>query len=404
MGVLQELLGAEEPLFSLALRQLEMASGHGGRDARLIADIAVKAREGIVALGLDPKDTTARELFAALMARVENDNRRFTARLNVRDLADVASIASGLVDFIRQADIPLRCWAIKRAAAKRLLKAVPPRGLMKELGYRSIDSMLKHESIDALMVATRFTEDEKWDARYMAHLSHFTASDFETRDVALVALNEKYSTVISPHIASRLHNVVHSKEMGVVGLVTVGGERKGYTIIHLVFLLHYIAEVRSYTSFFKLRQVDKDFGELLACTLANDAPLDVQVAGHTIHWRVIHRFFGSVYNGEHPELFEPHIQPEDIVWSRAEHMLEKIDPDMGFWVGKDYVGTVKDGLAISFNLLDVCLAYSTSASYESFFAGNFRDCLWNELLARYLGARSLQDYVLQRLDRTDFLP
>lgn len=400
MGVLQELLGAEEPLFSLALRQLETASGHDGRDARLVADIAVKVREGTISLGLDPQDTTARELFAALMARAERDDRRLATRLGSEYWMDISSVAK----LIKQANIPIGAWVLKRAAAKRLLKSVPPRGLMKALGYRSIDSMLKHEPIDSLMVAARFTEDEKWNARYMTHLSNFTGSDFETRDICMTVLNEKYSVAVASAIAAKMHNVVHSKEMGVVGLLANGHHKKGDVIVSLVFILHYIAEVQSYTSFFKLRQVDKDFGSLLVHLLVDDVPLDADIAGHAIHWRVVHRFFGSHYAGDHPELFEPHIQPEDLMWRRAEHMLEQIDPDMGFWVGKDYVATVKDGHVVTFNLLDVCLAYAAGDSYDSFGLGQFRDCLWNELLARYLGARSLQDHVLHSLDRSTFLP
>ncbi|HMR73390.1 MAG TPA: hypothetical protein PKD68_05305, partial [Candidatus Saccharibacteria bacterium] len=64
--ILRDLLDAEEPLFSQSLRQLERASGDQGRDARLIGDIAAKLAQATKKLGLDPADTTAAELYAAL--------------------------------------------------------------------------------------------------------------------------------------------------------------------------------------------------------------------------------------------------------------------------------------------------------------------------------------------------
>lgn len=43
-----------------------------------------------------------------------------------------------------------------------MLKLTPPRKVMRQLGYRSIDSMLKRESIYELYVAMRFVESQEW--------------------------------------------------------------------------------------------------------------------------------------------------------------------------------------------------------------------------------------------------
>lgn len=65
---LQELLTTTEPLFPQALTQLERATGNDGVDVRLIADITHKAHDVMRGIGLDPADTTARELYLALNA------------------------------------------------------------------------------------------------------------------------------------------------------------------------------------------------------------------------------------------------------------------------------------------------------------------------------------------------
>ncbi|HEV7951970.1 MAG TPA: carbohydrate kinase family protein [Candidatus Saccharimonadales bacterium] len=69
---LQDLLQAEEPLFTTALRQLERATGHSGLDVRLISDIITRAHRVMRKIGLDPSDTTADELYHSLASQVGN--------------------------------------------------------------------------------------------------------------------------------------------------------------------------------------------------------------------------------------------------------------------------------------------------------------------------------------------
>ncbi len=71
---LQRLLDTNTPTFPLALRQLEEATGRSGVDVRLIADVTHAAHGVMRRLGLDPADTTARELYLALNAYVEKES------------------------------------------------------------------------------------------------------------------------------------------------------------------------------------------------------------------------------------------------------------------------------------------------------------------------------------------
>jgi ribokinase len=70
---LQDLLEAEEPLFSTALRHLEQAAGHSGVDVRLISDIIARAHHVMRQIGLDPADTTFAELHHALLSHADDE-------------------------------------------------------------------------------------------------------------------------------------------------------------------------------------------------------------------------------------------------------------------------------------------------------------------------------------------
>lgn len=70
---LKDLLANDHPLFSINLQKLESATHHAGVDTRLIADITHKAHDVMRVFGLDPADTTGRELYNALNAAVRTE-------------------------------------------------------------------------------------------------------------------------------------------------------------------------------------------------------------------------------------------------------------------------------------------------------------------------------------------
>lgn len=75
---LQQLLDAKEPLFSHGLMHLEKATGNTGIDARLVGDIHERAHAVMRKLGLDPNDTTTKELWAALHGKYPRDTLKHT--------------------------------------------------------------------------------------------------------------------------------------------------------------------------------------------------------------------------------------------------------------------------------------------------------------------------------------
>jgi hypothetical protein len=69
---LQNLLGAEEPLFSFGLQKLEKITGLSGEDVKLIADINHKTHAVMRRLKLDTSDTTGPELYNSLLLSVKS--------------------------------------------------------------------------------------------------------------------------------------------------------------------------------------------------------------------------------------------------------------------------------------------------------------------------------------------
>lgn len=407
--ILRDLLDAEEPQFSLSLRQLEANSGRAGVDVRLISELARKMNAGVKHIGLDPTDSTDKEIYRAMLAQIARDNQRVCEIIGGKNPDDVREMVPLMVTAVEKTKIPKTCWALKRSVARKLLKKMPPKQLMKHLGYRSADSMLKHEPIDELYTALRFSEGSEWLNKYNELFKTVKPSDFETRQISIIVMDhDKYVDLAEKFVLKKLHNITHTKEMGTIVVVPMHATlMKGITLKSLPLLFHYINEVRLYSAFFKLKQVSKNFGEVVVDTLIADPGDAAQMAGYNIHWRVIQRYFGKPTIGIERvnEAFEPHVHPEDLHWRRATENLTLIDPKMNFWVDKDYVAkTAGDGMPLTFNMMDVSLAYSNDETFETRYSYHFRESLWNEIFMRYMGAKNLEDSILKQLDNDMVAP
>lgn len=403
---LSDLLKAEEPLFSHALTQLERASGNSGADTRLIGDITKKAHQTMRALGLDSADTTGQEFYQALLSRIAKDNERVTKLVGASSSSNVAELVPLLIKAAQNVQFNRKVFVLKHEKAKEFLRTMPPKKLMEKLGYTTIDDLFNGEDFDELYTALRFSEGSEWLNAYNELFKTVTASDYEERNIRLLAMDhDKYVDLAEGFTKKKLHNVTHTKELGVIVVVPLREkESKGLTLKTLPLLLHYLNEVKLYSTFFKLKAKAPNFGEIVVSTLIADPGNASQIAGQYIHWRVIQRYFGKLTDESHKEDFEPHVHPEDLHWRRAEELLFAIDPEMAFWKDTDYVGLLFDSQPVSVNFVDVSLSYANDMAYNDRYFYHFRESLWNEIFIRYMGFANLRQQILKELDNNMIMP
>jgi hypothetical protein len=404
---LRDLLDAEEPIFSLSLKQLEQASGQHGADVRLIADITEKAHESMLSLGLDAANTTGKELYRALDAKVAADNQRVAEIIGAKDPDDVRQLIPFMIKAADNVKFNRKVFVLKRSKAREFLRKMPPQNLMQKLGYANVEDMFAGEDFDELYTALRFSEGPEWLNTYNELFKTVTARDYEERDIRILAMDhDKYVDLATHFVEKKLHNITHTKELGIIVVVPMHAERmRGLMLKSLPLLLHYLNEVKLYSSFFKLKSHKKNFGEIVVTTLIADPGTAGQMAGQYVHWRVIQRYFGKLKNESHLEAFEPHVQPEDLHWRRAEDLLYQIDPELKFWQDRDYVAlNLHEKTPISLNLFDVSFAYSNGEPYENRYVYHFRESLWNEIFARYMSFPNLEHQILQQLDNDMVAP
>jgi hypothetical protein len=159
---LSDLLDAEEPTFTQAIKQLEDISGRTGADAKLIGDITGMAHESLRKLGLNPAASTGEEVYRALLGRLEQDITRLTKVIGATDSEDVHHLVPFMIDAANKVKFDRKVFVIKREKAKEFLRTMPPKQLMEHLGYATVDEMIAGEDFDEIYTALRFSEGPEW--------------------------------------------------------------------------------------------------------------------------------------------------------------------------------------------------------------------------------------------------
>lgn len=394
-------LGAKEPRFSQSIRQLERAAGEPQADIRLTESIKLRTQAKIAQLGLDPRDTTGEELYGALQHRLTQDEALLRRHLNVADDADGAELVIKVQQFLKKQTNGMQSFALKPSVAKRLLKKKPPRVAMKQLGYRSLDSMLKHVSPALVFTAAFIAESSSWQRSFRQQYSTLSPSDFEMRNIEVLSPHEKrWHSLSEQFVQSARHNTISFKELGAVIMLPLNAKIDALAMISLLFACEEMNAVRAHSSFVKLQQVKPNFGQIVRDVCIGEAYVEARIAGQRVSWKMIQRYYAQHPDAYHEEIFEPHVQPEDLTWIHAEDILAEIVPEIGFWQGTQSLGLLHDNGLVSCNLMDVALAQCNKLPFVQRVAHFVRNHLRHELMLGYLQQENLEQALRQQLVET----
>jgi hypothetical protein len=399
---LSESLGAPEPSFRLGLRDLERANGAPNADIILSTEVMQGSRQKLFELGLDSRDTTGRELYLALQARLKADDIRLIKNLRTRAATYVSAdgdVVSGMAHALRETAMNTTCFAIKHARLKTLIKKTPPKKVMKQLGYRSLDSMLKHEPTTLILGAALLVESAAWQRSLFDQYKHLRASDFETRKLAIMCpTTSRWQSLAQSVVSFNKHNLLTIKELGAIILLPLpDGAPEGSVTASMVLALQALNDVYSASTFLKLCQVRPDFGALVRTVAVNQPTLHTTLLDQPVPWHLIQRSFKRLNAFMQEDMLGPHMLAEDFSWESVEKKLEKIEPALAFWKNSAHLAIIADRQPVSFNIVDTALNLCNQLPYEHRIVHYFQQSLWHELLLRYLQPQAALQAILQEL-------
>ncbi|MDB5176145.1 MAG: hypothetical protein JWM81_1003 [Candidatus Saccharibacteria bacterium] len=399
---LSESLQAPEPYFRTALRRLELAHGNPSADIRLTSEVHQALRTKLVSLGLDPSDTTPKELYLTLQTRIRNDDARLTKRLRTLAATHIsleADVVAGMAYAIQALPIGKQCYALKPSSFKAIIKKLPPKRAMKQLGYRSLESMLKHESSASILAAAQLSESATWLRSLLERYKHLTPTDFETRAIGVTyASDKRWQKLAQASVAERKHNVLAFPELGAIVLLPLPAQAPaGAVTASLALTLHAVNEIKASSTFLKLCQVRPDFGSVVQSVAQEEPHLQASLLDRSVPWQLVQRYYARMQHHFHEELFEPHIRLEDLSWHGIEQAMALIEPSLHFWQESHHLAQLHDRQPVSMNVIDAALNLCNQLPFERRISSYFQKSLWHELCLRYLKHDTVEQAVLAEL-------
>ena len=114
-------------------------------------------------------------------------------------------------------------------------------------------------------------------------------------------------------------------------------------------------------------------------------------------WNIIQRYYARLTQYEDEQVFEHHLQLDDMAWHPIEKTLSSIEPSFEFWHNSAHLGVLHNEKPVSFNIVDAALNYCNRLSFDNRLVGYFQTALWHELLLRYLQHDSVEQTVINEL-------
>lgn len=368
-------------------------------DIRLATSVMQGTREKMRELGLDPADTTGPELYAALQARLLKDEVRVRSVLDIKADVQPIDVLQGVGKRLDMLDHHSDLYVIKQAKMKQIIKKLKPKATMKRLGYRSMDSMLKHEPVGQLLAACQVTESADWQESRLEAYRKLQPKDFEPkRPHFVVPTTKQWPKLADAVTTEHKNNVIAVPELGTIVILPASHELPGLAITTFVVALHALNDMRASSAYLKLQQVKPDFGEIVRSTIIEEPLTDVELGGNQLSWRAVHWFYGHGFAAYHPDVFEPHVQPEDLSWHNVGAELTLLHPVLRFWEETEMLGLLDGKDTVSLNILDVAIGVCNGIEYADRAVHHMREALGRELFARYLHQDNFQTMLASSLD------
>lgn len=389
--VLAELLRAEQPRFSHLLQQLEQASGLPSHDIRLTSEVGQRLRTKLQTLRLDPADTTNEELYQALLERFSKDEQLLRQQLHITSATSSEELIK-IIHRVAAKEVAQQVFALKPAVARRLLKKVPPKKAMKQLNYRSLDSMLKHEAPAHIFTAAALFEAKTWQRKFLEQYQQLQPTDFEMRDcVVSLPLSARWQKAAARGLQQKRQNVLYFQELGAIIVLPVQRDLPGLVTIDLLLVLHAANKIAAASTYLKLQQMKPGFGVAVRQVAWQTEPMtDTKLIEWSVPWRIVHDYFARSEGQHNPVFFEPHVSSGDLQWQAPEAVLARLHPTFEFWRDTAYTAQLQQGTQVSLNLLDVAIAHCNRLPFVARISEAAETHLRHELILRYLNVPQIE--------------
>lgn len=392
--IIAELLGADRRSFDKIVYRLEHITIQPGVDARLTAEIITMSREKSRRLGLDPADSTPKELYYSLLSKAAQDSEALRQKLAINDNTkpvDAAKIIATKTQELIKKDIVV---SLQSATVKKILKAVPPKKTMRALKFRSIESVLKREDPLVLYALAKRFESDSWHSQVLARLKRLQPRDVHEHPVRVLSLPEEWLQKLADHHYDTVLQSV--PETGTILLLpSIPLKTKGAVLLTVCLVLQAAQKLSIESLRYRARSLSVGMESLLPEIAAGLLHELDPIHGLTPSWSSVYQLLAEQSKHRLPD-FE--FVLSDLSWESTETRIASLSSELDFWVNSHYLGFAQtDGLPVSLHVVDVAASLVMKRHYGEHVVSHMRTSLWNELQLRYLKHDALENAVVSQL-------
>ena len=404
-----KILRTDKDFVSVAAERLKSAAGRDGVLERIMKENekAMSARLKI----LNSSSTSAEAIYLSLIDKIRADDRKLSEHFMLRNVSTEEGSRT-ILNFAKELSQVGKGFFLKQERAREFILKEPPKNIIKALGYKNAEELLDKEDLFEAYSALRFMEDRDWlNNVFFKQLESVAPGDFEEREIETRALGEKWQKAAKNFVKKKYHNVSHLKELGLIFVIPEKFDVPGEVIRLLTLVLHYLHEVSFYSDLFRLyagAAKDHTFAQKLIAALRGDV-LDRRFPEEQRgrKWMIVQRYLAK----DDPydwRLFEPHVNPEAIHWSKAEEDIARLgmrfgDLGLDFWNNLDHVGDYYADAGgtealVSFNLIDTVVSLVQEKDMIKYLYHQ-QEALWNRIFSEYVGRHEMEEMMVESFDK-----
>jgi hypothetical protein len=377
---------------------------------KIVEDNALMINNRLNTLQLK-SDSKAKEIYDALIRRIETDNYLLFEALSRPIITEMAS-SNHVLEIAKEIAKSPKGFFIKKEKAIELLEKQPPKNIIESLGYKDAQELIKKEDVFAIYSALRFLEEPNWlNNVFFKQYEILTPDDFEEREIIVKTLDYKWASAAESFVKKKYHNVSHLKEMGVVFVIPVSLGISGELLRTFALILHYLNEIPFYSDLFRkfAGSDEKDFSKNLISLLRGDVIDEQLPKDDKSQWLVIQRYLAKDDENDW-RLFFPHVNSEALHWERMERMLAQTTDildgfavNLAFWQNLNWVGDYFKTAAgidvlVSFNLVDTVMSLVKEKEMIKYLY-HHEESLWNKIFCEYFGVEKMEELIKENIIR-----
>lgn len=391
--VLGQFLSSSGVFFDKMIADFERSTGDQAIDVNLIGEVLTQTNLRIRALRLEPGDTSAMEMYQALLARYTEDAAKVRYQLMSEDL-DLDLFRERLLECLSSSAEATVC-RLKSVSLAKLLAQHPPTQTLKRLKLTKVEQLMGDYTTAEVLVAVRLLESSGWLASWMQSLAKLSPKDYELALAEIVLVEDSELRQIlwqkfanRPAVAAALGGaLLWANELTVETI-----ESSLDLILELSLALDKLITTSNQL---QLILANKSYSQNLAKFLNNSTYQTWTIADNPVPWWSIFKAMARPGGCLNQAVTKRYPKLELTSFRPITNVVETFD--LKFWLGNSFLAFKNARDIVSLNLTDVAINHRSPSSRTFGVTSGFEEALWNELVARYLDHEGLAEQILLQL-------